>query len=175
MQFGGVPLACKATTMAMELTIRLASEQDLDSLVHLAAAFRDHLGQSTPSEADFRASIAALLQDVGTEFFLAGDAQHGVLGYVQVRYRYSAWTSALEAELEDVFVVPQVRRRGVGLELVQFAIARAIERGCRSMGLNTNERNEGALALYRRLGFRAERPRWQGGRQLWLTKALKPA
>jgi ribosomal protein S18 acetylase RimI-like enzyme len=80
-----------------------------------------------------------------------------------------------EAELEDVFVVPEARRRGVGLRLVQFAIARANERGCRSMGLNTNERNEGALALYRRLGFRSERPRWQGGRQLWLNKPLETA
>jgi ribosomal protein S18 acetylase RimI-like enzyme len=161
--------------MALDLTIRMAREADLESLVRLAAAFRDHLGQSTPSDAAFRASIAALLQDAGTEFFLAWDAQQGAIGYVQARYRYSAWTSALEAELEDVFVVPEARRRGVGLRLVQFAIARANERGCRSMGLNTNERNEGALALYRRLGFRSERPRWQGGRQLWLNKPLETA
>jgi len=172
---GGCRLAYEATTMAMNLTIRMAREADLEWLVRLAAAFRDHLGQSTPSEAAFRASIAALLQDAGTEFCLAWDAQQDVLGYVQARYRYSAWTSTLEGELEDVFVVPQARRYGVGLQLVQFAIARAIERGCRSMGLNTNERNAGALALYRRLGFRAERPRWQGGRQLWLTKPLEPA
>jgi ribosomal protein S18 acetylase RimI-like enzyme len=161
--------------MALDLTIRMAREADLESLVRLAAAFRDHLGQSTPSDAAFRASIAALLQDAGTEFFLAWDAQQGAIGYVQARFRYSAWTSALEAELEDVFVVPEARRRGVGLRLVQFAIARANERACRSMGLNTNERNEGALALYRRLGFRSERPRWQGGRQLWLNKPLETA
>jgi ribosomal protein S18 acetylase RimI-like enzyme len=161
--------------MALDLTIRMAREADLESLVRLAAAFRDHLGQSTPSDAAFRVSIAAFLQDAGAEFFLAWDAQQGAIGYVQARYRYSAWTSALEAELEDVFVVPEARRRGVGLRLVQFAIARANERACRSMGLNTNERNEGALALYRRLGFRSERPRWQGGRQLWLNKPLETA
>ncbi len=159
----------------MDLTIRIASEADLDSLVRLAVAFRDDLGKSTPSELDFRASIAALLQDAGTEFFVVVNAQKGAIGYVQVRYRSSAWTSAPEAELEDVFVVPAARRRGVGLQLVRFAIARAIERGCRSMGLNTNENNDGALAFYKRLGFRAERPRWQGGRQLWLNKPLEKA
>jgi len=157
----------------MDLTIRIAREEDLESLVRLAAAFRDHLGQSTPSEAEFRTSIAALLQDAGTAFFLACDGQGAVLGYVQARYRFSAWTSALEAELEDVFVVPEVRRRGVGLRLVEFAIASATERGCRSMGLNTNERNADALALYQQAGFRSERPRWQGGRQLWLNKSLE--
>jgi aminoglycoside 6'-N-acetyltransferase I len=158
----------------MDLTIRIAHEEDLEALVCLAAAFRDHLGQSTPSEVEFRTSIAALLQDAGTEFFLACDEQGAVLGYVQARYRYSAWTSALEAELEDVFVVPEARRRGVGRRLVEFAIARAPERGCRSMGLNTNERNADALALYQQVGFRSERPRWQGGRQLWLNKSLEP-
>jgi ribosomal protein S18 acetylase RimI-like enzyme len=173
-QFGGCPLVSNAHSIALDLTIRIAHEEDLEWLVRLAAAFRDHVGQSTPSEAEFRTSIAALLQDVGTEFFLACDRPGAVLGYVQVRYRYSAWTSALEAELEDVFVVPEARRRGVGRRLVKFAIARATARGCRSMGLNTNERNVDALALYQQVGLRSERPRRQGGRQLWLTKSLEP-
>ena len=97
------------------------------------------------------------------------------LGYVPCRYRYSAWASALEAELEDAFVVRERRRRGVGVRLVAFAIARATARGCRSLGLNTNARNDHAVALYRRLGFVAERARWQGGRQLWLQKSLVPS
>jgi ribosomal protein S18 acetylase RimI-like enzyme len=156
----------------MDLTIRLARAEDRETLVRLAIAFRDHLGHLTPSEADFRTSFAALLEDVWTEFFLACDGQATVLGYIQARYRYSAWTSALEAELEDVFVIAEARRRGAGQRLVEFAIARAAERGCHSMGLNTNERNAAALALYRRVGFRSERPQWQGGRQLWLNKAL---
>ena len=157
----------------MDLTIRLAREEDRESLVRLANAFRDHLGHSTPSEVEFRTSFAALLQDVWAEFFLACDGQGMALGYVQARYRYSAWTSALEAELEDVFVIPEARRSRVGRRLVEFAIARAAERGCRSMGLNTNERNTAALALYRQVGLRSERPWWGGGRQLWLSKSLE--
>jgi hypothetical protein len=34
------------------------------------------------------------------------------------------------------------------------------------------ERNTGAVAFYQRLGFRAERALWHGGRQLWLTLSL---
>lgn len=158
--------------METNLTVRVASEEDLEALVRLAVAFRDHLGQSTPSAADFRHSIRLLLQGKGTEFFLACDGQGVGLGYVQCRYRYSAWTSALEGELEDVFVIRAKRRRGVGLQLMEFAIGRVAERGCRTLGLNTNERNEGALALYRRLGFISEPPLWKGGRQLWLQKSV---
>lgn len=155
--------------------MRIAGETDLEALVRLAVAFRDHLGQVTPSEADFRASIARLLQDPGAEFFLACDVCGTSLGYVQCRYRYSAWASGLEAELEDVFVVGEARRRGVGLRLMEFAITRAVERRCRSLGLNTNERNEEAVALYRQVGFRCERPRWNGGRQLWLDRSFDNA
>jgi ribosomal protein S18 acetylase RimI-like enzyme len=159
--------------MQTDVTIRMASEMDIDALMRLATAFRNHLGQSTPSEADFRHSIAILLKDVGAEFFLACDALGSALGYVQSRYRYSAWTSALEAEIEDVFVVSEARQRGVGLRLMEFTIAHAIERGCRSIELNTNEHNERALALYRKCGLVAERGLWNGGRQLWLQRSLE--
>ena len=159
--------------MGQTLEVRIASTADLEALVCLATAFRDHHGLAEPSEADFRTSIARLLQAGDTEFFLACCARGGTsLGYVQSRYRYSAWTSALEAEIEDVFVVQAARRRGIGRQLVAFAIARATAKGCRSIGLNTNERNTGAVALYRQLGLCAERARWHGGRQLWLTKDL---
>ncbi|NEP81553.1 MAG: GNAT family N-acetyltransferase [Okeania sp. SIO3B3] len=157
--------------METELKIQIASEADLDPLVNLVVAFRDHLEQSTPSDADFRESITLLLKDSGTEFFLGRDGQGTGLGYVQCRYRYSAWISGLDAELEDVFVVREARRNGVGRQLVEFALARASERGCRSIGLSTNERNEAALRLYKRLGFCSVRTLW-GSRQLWLDLAL---
>lgn len=160
--------------MATDLMIRVASEADIGSLVRLAVAFRDHLGQFTPSDADFRKSFAILLKDAESEFFLACSLGGVNLGYAQCRYRYSAWTSGFDAELEDVFIIHEARRCGVGLQLVEFAIARAAERGCRLIGLNTNEHNEGSLALYQRLGFCSERPLWKGGRQLWLEKAIKP-
>jgi ribosomal protein S18 acetylase RimI-like enzyme len=159
--------------MGKTLEVRLASAADLEVLVSLATAFRDHVGLSAPSEADFRTAIACLLQDRDTEFLVAWSACGGTsLGYVQSRYRYSAWTIALEAELEDVFVVPAARRCGVGHQLVACAMARATAKGCRTIGLNTNERNTGAVALYQKLGLSAARARWHGGRQLWRTKVL---
>jgi ribosomal protein S18 acetylase RimI-like enzyme len=161
--------------MPTDVTIHLASEADLEAIVHLAVAFRDHVGQSTPSAEAFRASIAVLLHDASAEFFLARTATGTAVGYVQCRYRYSAWMLALEAELEDVFVIREARRRGVGQRLVAFAIARATAKGCRALGLSTNERNTAAVRLYQRFGFIAESARWQGGRYLWLQRTLEPA
>jgi ribosomal protein S18 acetylase RimI-like enzyme len=158
--------------MAADVTIHRATADDLALLVHLAAAFRDHLGQTAPSDAEFRAAFADLVRDADTEFLLARDAHGAPVGYVQLRFRRSAWTRGLQGEIEDVFVVPAARRCGVGRRLLERTIARAAARGCRTIGLNTNEHNQAALQMYRQFGFGAERRRWNGGRQLWLEKTL---
>jgi ribosomal protein S18 acetylase RimI-like enzyme len=160
--------------MKTDVTIPLASEADLEALVRLAVAFRDHVGERTPSAEEFWASLAVLLHDASAEFFLARTPAGAAVGYGQCRYRYSAWMVALEAELEDVFVVREARRGGVGQQLVAFAMARATAKGCRSLGLSTNERHTEAVSLYERLGFVAASARWQGGRYLWLQRPLAP-
>jgi GNAT superfamily N-acetyltransferase len=97
-----------------------------------------------------------------------GDA----VGYVQLRYQYSLWVSGSLAQLEDLFVVSSFRRRGIGLQLLHAALARARTRSARLMWLNTNERNVDAVRLYAKAGLSSARERWHGGRQLWLERAL---
>jgi ribosomal protein S18 acetylase RimI-like enzyme len=156
--------------MSRDPTIRVANETDLDGLIGLAVAFRDHQQQDWPSDQQFREAFALLLGDSSVDVILALAAGNRPLGYVMTRYRYSAWVPGLSAELEDVFVVSEARRHGVGRRLVADAIARAEQRGCRLLSVTTNERNRAALALYATFGFRAERERYDGGRALWLER-----
>lgn len=152
--------------------LRLATDADLESLVRLALEFRDYLERAEPTAADFRRGFSNLLGDPSTEFVLAIGAGGAADGYVQCRYRTSAWNGGLEAELEDVFVAAAARRAGLGRRLVEAAVERAAARGCGAVLLTTNERNTAALELYTRLGFTAARQRWGGGRQLWLERIL---
>lgn len=57
-------------------------------------------------------------------------------------------------EVSYVGVVPEVRRRGFGRELVRHAIARACTAGAPSLGLSVDGRNRPAWDLYIDLGFR---------------------
>jgi len=130
---------------------------DLERLVTLSGASRDELGQTGPSDAELREAYAAHLRDADAEFVLACAPDGTPLGYVALRVHRSGWAGGFKGELEAVFVCAAVRGRGLGRRLVTAALAQARDRGCGTVGLNTNERNEAALGLYRTLGFRAER------------------
>jgi ribosomal protein S18 acetylase RimI-like enzyme len=156
----------------MNATILLADAAIRDPIVELVCACRDHVKQTRPSDAEIASSVERLLADPATDFLVAVSAQNGAVGYVQLRYHYSLWVNGLQAQLEDLFVASSFRRCGIGLELVQAAVTRANERAARFIWLNTNERNLDAMRLYTKAGFSSARERWQGGRQLWLERAL---
>ena len=156
----------------MNATILLADAAIRDPIVELVCACRDHVKQKRPSDAEIASSVERLLADPATDFLVAMSAQSGAVGYVQLHYHYSLWVNGLQAQLEDLFVASSFRRRGIGLELVQAAVTRANERAARFIWLNTNERNLDAMRLYTKAGFSSARERWQGGRQLWLERAL---
>ena len=157
----------------MSAHVRTATPADAATLRALVEAFRDHLGEAEPRRATLDASLARVLGDPHTAFLIAFDAAGAPAGYVQLRFRYSLWIAGIECHVDDFFVAAGARRRGVGAELLRASIACARERGGRLVALTTNERNEAAVALYRGAGFRAEKDRWRGGRQLWLELPLE--
>ncbi|HVW74745.1 MAG TPA: GNAT family N-acetyltransferase [Rhizomicrobium sp.] len=57
------------------------------------------------------------------------------------------------AEIKRLFVRPQARGIGVGKALVSAILKTAIERGYREIKLDTLPDMEGAIALYKSLGF----------------------
>src|SRR5581483_1530618 len=56
--------------------------------------------------------------------------------------------------LEIVYVRPEARGRGVGVELIREVARRAQEAGAEMLELEVLESNDGARRLYDRLGFR---------------------
>ena len=63
------------------------------------------------------------------------------------------WTILDQAELGNVAVAPEARRRGLGRLLVEAALRRVRQRGARECFLEVRESNVGARRLYESLGF----------------------
>ena len=120
-------------------------------MARLLAEFREWFGNPSPSDEEMRASVARIHAADGE--FLLGAVDSEPAGVLQLRSRWSVWTSSEDAWLEDVFVREDARGTGLGRALVEAAIERARSRGCLRIELDVDEANTPALALYRSLGF----------------------
>jgi GNAT superfamily N-acetyltransferase len=75
-------------------------------------------------------------------------------GFALFFHNFSTFRGAPGLYLEDLFVDPQWRRRGLGRGLLAHLAALAIARGCHRMEWSVLDWNEAALAFYRRAGAR---------------------
>jgi GNAT superfamily N-acetyltransferase len=152
--------------------IRVAGARDAAVVVALVAAFRDHLGASSPTDDDLRRFVPDSLADPSIEFCCAW-LEGQPVGYTQTRFFHSLWAPGVEALLEDLFVQAAARGRTVGRTLLRHALERATRRGARVLGLHTNERNAPAQRLYLSEGLRPQgHARWREGREVRWVKAL---
>jgi GNAT superfamily N-acetyltransferase len=126
-------------------------------VARLLAEFRDWWGNSEPSDAEMLAGVERIMGGGDGEYLLGSAADDLEAAAVcQVRFRWSVWKSAEDCWLEDLYVREPARRGGLGRALVEAAVARARERGCRRIELDVNEDNEAAQALYLACGFTLE-------------------
>ena len=145
---------------------------EAEEVARLLVGFRNYYGRDWPSDNAMLATVERLIEQPDVDFLLAAPEEGtAAVGVCQLRYRLSVWTAAQDCWLEDLFVEESTRGSGVGAALVEAALAKARERGCRRVELDTNETNERALALYRRFGF-SERSKGDDGRDLFLGVRL---
>jgi ribosomal protein S18 acetylase RimI-like enzyme len=84
---------------------------------------------------------------------VVAEAGGTVVGMAILTQRFCAgWDGALFA-VDDVYVVPDQRGRGIGMALLAGAARYAVGHGAPFIELTVREDNEPALRLYRRAGF----------------------
>ena len=134
--------------------IRKAEQADADALLALITALADfeHL---PPPDAEARARLvdhgfgerpkfeAYLAELLGTP---------GPVGYAFVFETYSTFLARPTLYLEDLFVLPEHRKQGVGKALLRFCIRLAHERGCGRMEWTCLDWNVNAQRVYEGLG-----------------------
>jgi ribosomal protein S18 acetylase RimI-like enzyme len=142
----------------MTLTFRPAGRDDLPAIVEMLAA--DPLGAqreqfTTPLPPAYYDAFAAIEADPNNLLIVAVQGEQ-VVGVMQLTFIPNlTYGGSWRAQVEGVRVAASQRSQGVGRALLQWAIDRAQERGCRLVQLTTDKSRPGALRFYESLGFRA--------------------
>ena len=133
-------------------TVRLAQPEDVSILVllkwqHALAENATHAVRA--DEADWRRDMFG----PDPRFFaVVAEADATVIGMATIAERFSpGWVGTLLC-VNDVFVLPAFRRRGVARALLARAAAEAIRRGAPLLELTVRADNP-ARRLYRQVGF----------------------
>jgi GNAT superfamily N-acetyltransferase len=82
------------------------------------------------------------------------EADGGPAGFALFFHNYSTWEARRGLYLEDLFVRPAFRGRGVGRALLEHLARVAVERGCARFEWAVLDWNEPAIGFYRALGAR---------------------
>jgi GNAT superfamily N-acetyltransferase len=73
-------------------------------------------------------------------------------GFAFFHYNYSTWRGQAGLYLEDLFVLPEMRGKGIGLALMQHLAQIALRENCYGLRWMVLEWNEPALKFYETLG-----------------------
>ena len=75
------------------------------------------------------------------------------VGYLLSVYVFSLEHLGLTAEIDEFFVLPSARGKGLGDELLELAEAEFNRRGCTNVALQLGKGNDGARVFYRAHGY----------------------
>jgi GNAT superfamily N-acetyltransferase len=82
----------------------------------------------------------------------AGGMEGVPAGFALFFHNFSTFLGKPGIYLEDLYVRPEYRGRGVGRALLRYLAGLALERGCGRLEWSVLNRNEPAIGFYRRIG-----------------------
>ena len=139
----------------MTFQIHPAELADLDVLAPLFDGYRQFYRQSADL-ARARNFLSERLTRHESEILIAVDDRGVGLGFTQLYPLFSSVRVVRIFLLNDLFVVPEARRQGVGKALLLAAADHARDLGAASLSLSTALDNLPAQALYESLGWRRD-------------------
>lgn len=139
----------------MNFHVRQATVHDLDAVALLFDAYRQFYRQ--PGDLDrARQFLQERFAHHESVILMAFDADATALGFTQLYPLFGSVRCVRKYLLNDLFVAPAARKRGVGARLLTSAAEFARASGAASMSLSTAIDNTTAQKLYESLGWKRE-------------------
>ncbi|PAD34127.1 GNAT family N-acetyltransferase [Terribacillus saccharophilus] len=139
-----------------QVIFREAKIQDLDRIVYMLSddvlgSKREDYKQPLPDS--YINAFKSINSDPNNELIVACYGRE-IIGVQQITFTpFITYQGGSRATIEGVRTAPSVRGKGVGSELIKWAIQRAKKRGCHIVQLTTDKNRPEALHFYEKLGF----------------------
>ena len=142
----------------MTFSIHRAGADDIDAIAPLFDAYRQFYAQAS----DLRRARDWLAgrMERGESIVLLAEDDAGAIGFTQLYPMFSSVRTARLWILNDLFVSPAARRRGVARALLDAAARTCREDGAAGLMLETGRDNGAARALYRAAGWNEDSSQW---------------
>ncbi|MFV2038270.1 MAG: GNAT family N-acetyltransferase, partial [Paracoccaceae bacterium] len=135
----------------MSAALHLCTGEDLDQLAPLVAAFHEYAGIRR-SEAERAAALLPLLSGTPHGIVYLVGPRRAPVGYIVISFGYSVAIGGIDGFIDEFFIRPSVRGRGIGSEVLAALLPALGEHGVKALHLEVSPDNS-ARRLYRRAGF----------------------
>lgn len=134
---------------------RVATTTDASIVARLLDAFNREYDDPTPGPGVLEQRLVRLLASDSVIAVLIGDPAVGV---ALLTLRPNVWYDGLVCLLDELYVVPDMRRRGIGSGLLKASEGVARERGTELMEINVDGEDLEARRFYERHGYICKAP-----------------
>jgi GNAT superfamily N-acetyltransferase len=128
-------------------------------LALLVSQFAEHDIELAPDQ--LARGVDGVLNDLSRGLFMVARADGRVVGVAYLSFMWSLEHGGASAWLDELYVLPSHRSRGIGRALLLATCDAALHLGCAAVDLEIAATHARAANLYLRLGFRPHhRTRW---------------
>jgi GNAT superfamily N-acetyltransferase len=131
--------------------VRKGTRADADGFLKLVDALAEFEHLDPPSDSGRKRLVRDIFQKKRATLLVADDAGK-LVGYALYFYNYSSFIAKPTLYLEDLFVLKEYRKRGIGFDLFRKCVEEAISNGCGRMEWAVLTWNRKAISFYERLG-----------------------
>jgi ribosomal protein S18 acetylase RimI-like enzyme len=135
----------------MTLRFDPVCEGDAETLVRLARDFHQEDGHPLAEAGEKALRDIAHAEPFARAWLVREN--DALLGYLVLTLGFSVEYGGRDGFIDDLYLVPAARGRGLGRRLIEFALAQARNLGIGTLHLEVETGNEAATRLYRAVGF----------------------
>ena len=130
-----------------------ATHLDIPELVELLSSLFEQEAEFEPNSEIQSKALSKIILDPKIGIILIAKDDDKILGMVNLLFTESTALGSKVALLEDMVILSSSRGRGIGSQLIDYAISEAKKVGCKRITLLTDIENTKAQSFYQKKGF----------------------